>query len=174
MRFFARLVVLAVVLGSAACAHDIPSDPTRYELETNALSSVRATRQVALSNAYPEEANANVTFKLRGNTLVFDQKRLTDTAVAMLGRAMEKQNIGIAADATKTVALRVRVTGYRFQVFRWTGRIILEARFGDGTSTSIPSENLSGLGWEQAFDGAVLFALKDLAEDEKFLAYLNQ
>jgi hypothetical protein len=174
MRFILRLVALAVVLGSAACAHDIPSDPTRYDLEASALSSIRAPGPVALSNSYPEEANANVVFKLRGNTLVFDQKRLTDTALAMLARAMEKQNIAIAADATKTVALRVRVTGYRFQVFRWTGRIILEARFGDGTSTSIPSDNLSGVGFDQAFDGAVLLALKDLAEDEGFVAYMNR
>lgn len=172
MRPVLCLLALPVVLGVAACTVSVPTNPHHYDIEANALSRLRAPQAVVLSNAYPGEANA--TLKLRGAELVLDQKQLTDTAIAMLSRAMEKQNIAVSAEAPKSIALRVRVRGVRMQPFRWTGIVILEAQFGDGTSTSIPNENLSGLGWEEAFDGAVLLALNDLAENEKFVAYMNR
>lgn len=165
------LVALPLVL-VGACTMNIATNPNRYDIEPAVLAGLHPSQAVALNNSYPGEANA--TIKAHGSTLVFDQKQLTDTAIAMLSRAMEKRNIAVSAEAPKRIALRLRIVGIRMQPFRWTGLVVLEARLGDGTTVSIPSENLSGFGWEEAFDGAVLFALKDLAEDETFVAYMNR
>src|SRR6185503_8435695 len=106
--------------------------------------------------------------------LVVDQKQLTDTGIAMLARALQKQGIATVQQADNSVTLRVRAQGYAAQPFRWTGKVLLEAQLGDGTLISYPNESLSPKGWENAFDGAVLFALNDLLADERFVAYMNR
>jgi hypothetical protein len=171
MRVAAALLSLA--LGACGIVHTVPTNPNNYSIEPKAVSHLRAPQTVALKNAYAEEST--VIFPIQHNKLSIEQKELTQTAIAMLSRALEKQGITTAEKAEKTVTLRVRAQGYRMQMFRWTGRIILEARLGEDPSPiSYPNESLSPKGWENAFDGAVLFALNDLIEDERFVAYINR
>jgi hypothetical protein len=173
MRTFLRLATVLVALGLSACVTiSVPTNPNNYSIEPKAVAHLRAPQSVALKNAYPAEAS--ISFPIQTNTLVLDQKQLTETAIVMLSRALEKQGIAKSEQAKKTITLRVRAQGYRFQIFRWTGLVILEAQLGDGTVLSYPNENLSGKGYEHAFDGAVLFALNDLLADEKFIAYMNR
>jgi hypothetical protein len=149
----------------------VPTNPDNYSVDPKAVAHLRAPQGVALQNAYLAEANARMP--MRQNTLVVEQQKLTNTAIVMLGRALEKQGITTAAQGEKTITLRVLAQGYRMQAFRWTGRVILQAQLGDGTVVSYPNESLSPKGWENAFDGAVLFALNDLLADERFVAYVN-
>lgn len=162
-------VLLAGVLGG--CTIGVSTDPNRFSIEPQATAHLRAPQNVALLNGYASESTAQ--FNLAGNTLEVERKELTQTAIAMLGRALQKQGYTVSSQAQKSIALRVIPTGVTSQAFRYTGRLRLEARFGDGSEASIPQDNL-GATWERAFDGAVLFALTELLAHERFIAYMNK
>jgi hypothetical protein len=174
MRPFRFLAAPLLAAGLNACGMmiNVPTNPDNYNIEPKALAHLRAPQTVALKNAYPGEANASMP--IQHNTLVVEQHKLTETAIVMLRRALEKRGIATAEQAQKTITLRVRAQGYRMQMFRWTGKVMLESQLGDGTTISYPNESLSPKGWENAFDGAVLFALNDLLADEQFVAYMNR
>jgi hypothetical protein len=164
-------VVLAAAL-LAGCTTEIGTNPETFSLAPNALSQVRRPQLVALENAYPAETK--VELKLTGgNTWIIDLRRLTQTSIAMLARGMESRGIAAAPGAPKRVTLRVSdpLASPGYTIF---ARLSLEARFADGTSTSILAENRSPVNAERAFDGAVLFALNKLVYDDKFIAYMNK
>jgi len=174
MRFLLRVTLLICASGPAGCGMQVvvPTNPNNYSIEPGAVAKLRTSRSVVLRNGYTEPAPCEMP--MRHNTLVVDQKQLTDTGIAMLARALQKQGIATVQQADNSVTLRVRAQGYAAQPFRWTGKVLLEAQLGDGTLISYPNESLSPKGWENAFDGAVLFALNDLLADERFVAYMNR
>jgi hypothetical protein len=170
MRGFLRWAVLAALL--AGCTTEVGTNPETYSVAPAGLSHLRRPQTVALENAYPHETK--VELKLTGgNVWIIELRRLTQTSIAMLARGMEGQGIKVAPDAPKRVTLRVSdplaAAGYTIYA-----RLNLEARFGDGTSTTIQAENRSPMSADRAFDGAVLFALTRLVGDERFVAYMNK
>ena len=169
--FLSATLLLAGHALLAGCAVTIGTDPDRYSIEPKAVSQLRVPQEVALLNAYQIESITKLN--LSSNTFSIDKRQLTQTAIAMLGRALQGRGYQLAPQAQKSIRLQVVPTGMMHQPFRYTGRIVLEARFGDGSVATIPQENL-GATWERAFDGAVLFALNDLLEHERFLAYVNK
>jgi hypothetical protein len=173
MRPFLSLATTMLAFGLSACVHVVTTNPDNYSIDTAAVAPLRGPHSVALKNAYPGEANATMPMR-GGHRLVVEQKNLTDTAVVMLKRAFEKQGIRIAEDAEKTVTLRVRAVGYTQTLVGITGKVLLQAQLGDGTVISYPNENFSPRGLEHAFDGAVLFALKDFVADERLIAYMKR
>lgn len=177
MRPFLSLATTLLAFGLSACVNIVETNPDNYSIETAAVAPLRGPHSVALKNAYAAVQEAKATMPMRGgHKLVVEQKDLTNTAIVMLKRAFEQQGIRIAEDAEKTVTLRVRATGYAFAAggITVTGKIVLQAQLGDGTVISYPNENLTPRGWEHAFDGAVLFALKELVADERFIAYVKR
>lgn len=170
MRRLLRWAALAALL--AGCTTEIGSNPDTFSLGPAALSHLRRPQAVALENAYPAETK--VELKLTGgNVWIVELRRLTQSSITMLARGMEGQGIKVAADAPKRVTLRVSdpLAAAGYTVF---ARVNLEARFADGTSTSIQADNRSPASADRAFDGAVLFALNKLIYDEKFIAYMNK
>src|SRR5713101_2139464 len=99
----AALLLTAV----AACAPlSVPTDPNTFDVEPAAVSQLRGPRTVTLNNAYETQTEV-VIFRQRGVSWKTDLKQLTDTAIVMLSRAMEKQDIRVGPRADKTVTLRV-------------------------------------------------------------------
>jgi hypothetical protein len=172
-----RLVATLVLALLSGCTIPIASDPQTFNLEAGRLVHLRTPQTVALTNAYPAQTNFEVKMT-SGHTWVFDLKQLTDTGIAMLRRGMEKHGMTVGPSAEKTIELRVRVTGARMQGFapapQTTGRVLLEARLGDGTTIPITADNTSPAGASRAFDGAVLFALNQLIIQNGFVAYMNK
>lgn len=169
MRSFASWFLVTLLAG---CTVTVPTKPDNYSIAPKAAAHLRSPQSVSLVNGYPTESNLRV--KLKGNTLILERQKMTDTAIAMLTRALENQGISVTPQAEKSITLQVQPQGMVFQMFRYTGRIMLVAKFGDGKEAHLPQENLSPMGWTNAFDGAILFALNDLLEHETFVAYLNQ
>src|SRR6185503_15074222 len=169
------VLLLACLLGS--CSTDPSSDPNRFSLAQGEVAHLRAPQRLTLRNAYTAPAVKQVQAGLI--PLEFDQKQFTDTAIAVLSRAMEKHGIQVAPQGEKTVTLRVRgPTNLRMRgglgATSRTVRLELDAEFGDGTRTSLEAEETTGGEFTRAMDGAVLVALKDLVADEKFLAYMQR
>jgi hypothetical protein len=162
----------AALAGCSGTTVHVPTDPGGYSIEPRDALHLRTPQSITLKNAYPAEASA--TFRAQGETLVVEQKQLTETALAMLSRALAQRGIATAEQAGKTIVLAVRADGYVSQPFRWTGKVVLEARLGDGSVISFPGRGRSLKGWGQAFDSAVLFSLGYLLHDHKFVSYLNR
>jgi hypothetical protein len=164
----------------AGCAVNVPTDPGAFDVQPDKVKHLqRGKEALSLVNGYSSEAKANLRLQ-GGVTWVVDQGRLTDTAIIMLTRALEKQGIEMRDQSPKSVALQVQVMRVRMvrhpfsPIMQTTATVALQARFGDGTASRIEAENMSPMGGQRAFDGAVLFALNDLLEDEKFVAYMNR
>ena len=175
MRRFPGFLFLLLV----GCAVEVPTDPGAFDVAQDKLANLRRGQAVSLVNDYAGEAKANL--RLRGGvTWIIDQQRLTETAIIMLTRALEKQGLEPRDQSDKTIALRVQVMRVNLHrpafspVMQTTAMVALQASFGDGTTTRIEAENMSPMGGQRAFDGAVLFALNDLLEDEAFVAYMNR
>lgn len=172
MRITRGFLAVSLIAALAGCTATVPTKPDNYSVAPKATAHLRPAQSVSLVNGYPAESNLRV--RLRGTTLVLERQKMTDTAIAMLTRALENQGITVTPQAEKTVTLQVQPQGVVFQMFRYTGRINLVAKFGDGKEAHLPQENMSPMGWTNAFDGAVLFALNDLLEHESFVAYMNR
>lgn len=175
--FIRQLALPLMMCPLVSCTTDPSSDPNRFSLPPGEVAHLRAPQRVTLKNAYTAPAVTKVQAGLI--PLEFDQKQFTDTAIAMLTRAMDKHGIAVAPQAEKTITLRVRgptnlsMRGGLGATAR-TARLYLDAEFGDGTSTSLEAEETTGGEFTRAMDGAVLVALKDLVADEKFVAYMKR
>lgn len=171
----ARIAALLLTLATG-CVVTAPSNPTLYQIEPKGLAQLRGGQVVALQNGFPGAAKVNV--RLRSTTLEIDQREFTETAIAMLGRALQSRGIDTAGKDEKQVVVWVRMAGMLVQIrppiVQATARVVVHARFADGTETSIRAENMSPGGYGRAIDGAILFALNELVEDEKFVAYMNR
>ena len=173
--FIRRLLIPLMAYFLSSCTTDPSSDPNRFSLSASELAHLRTPQRVTLRNAYTAPDVTKVQAGLI--PLEFDQKQFTDTAIAVLTRAMDKHGIEIAPQAEKTITLRVRgPTGLRGRGMppQRTATLWLDAEFADGTSTSLEAEETTMGEFTRAMDGAVLVALKDLVADEKFVAYMKR
>ena len=175
-----KVYSMVAVLFAAALAgcgqFPIQTDASTFSIEPAAVAHLRAQQAVALKNGYAAPAQANMP-QGRGQIWTSDLKQLTETAISMLGRALEKQGIRIAPEAEKTVTLRVhelRAGMYGVMIHpRVRAMLVLDAQYADGATTSVHALNTSPMGAPRAIDGAVLFALNDLVRNEQFVSYVN-
>ncbi len=174
-----RTVGASAALILAGCVSvGIPTDPDAFSVEIKAVAHLRPAQAVALINGYDSEAKEELKVH-PWVTWVFDVRRLTDTAITMLRRPLEKHAITLDAQAGKTITLRVH--GMRGHVVtlppyaHTVAHLRLDAQFGDGTRAVIDATNGAPMANHQrAFDGALLFALNKLLIDEQFVAYMNR
>lgn len=169
--------LLVVIAGG--CAVDVPTSPDTFAVDAANAGHLRGPQSIWLKNAY----NAGVKRDLgagKGYTWSIDEKQMTDTAITMLARAVEKHGFKTEAPADKSITLQVRVQqGFIHQravsfVAHANVRLLLDATFGDGTGTTLPGDNNSPMGPSRAFEGALMFAINKLLVDEKFVAYVNK
>ncbi len=170
-RRFVRVVVALLVGVLAGCATTIVSDPDTFNVPADAAKHLRAGGNVALNNAYQAETKVKI-FTYGNSSWSGDLKQYTDTAITMLGREMQKKSVAVDPKAAKTVTLRV------YDVSATHGWVIetvltLEAQYGDGTKSTIKSENSSPSDAWRAVDGSLMIAVSRLLGDDKFLAYVN-
>jgi len=176
MRYVICLFASAVSLLAGCVTAEIATDPLTFDLDPSRLARLQPGRTFSIENGYADEVQKK--FKLRGSTWIFNQKQLTDTAIVMLSRAMQKRDLKVTPQSDKTVTLRVLVLRAGMHTVPMVAfvdaRVGLEAKFGDGTVTYVEADNSSPGGAPRAYDGAVLFALNQLADDPKFVVYMSR
>lgn len=164
---------------AAACATDVATDPDTFRVEPTRASHLRSPQVIALKNAYQTEDKRQFQAGM-GHTWTVEQRQLTDTAIAMLSRPLQRQGIAVLAHADRSITLSVQATEATVHtnpfspIAHSNARILLVARLGDGTDVLLPADNHSPLGPQRAFDGAVLRALNELLADQKFVAYMSR
>jgi hypothetical protein len=173
---FAAVIGAAWLLGGCISV-DVATDPGMYNLKPAAVAHLRVAQPVALLNGYAERVEERLQVH-PSVTWVFDMQRLTDTAIAMLGRALEREGVKVDPKGDKSVVLRVyNVRGNTFAAPPYAhvnASVWIEATFGDGTTANVWATNRSPLTHQRAFDGAVLFGLNQLLVHEKFVDYMQR
>jgi hypothetical protein len=174
-RLLRSLAALLVAVLSA-CTVPVDTSPDTFNVPPRSLIHLAGMKGVALENAY--KADAPEEIRMGQSTWVVDRKKMTDTAIVMLRRALEKQGPSAAPEAGRTMTLRVHapsaiVVAYPFYA-QTTAGLMLDAEFDDGTRTSVFAENRSPMSGQRAFEGAILFALNRLLVDERFVAYMKK
>ena len=172
-----KALLLLLFATLAACVSNVKTSPDRYSVEPSAVTHLRGEQTVALMNAYTAETVV-VVMQGSGSTAKSDLRELTNTAMVMLGRAMKQRNITVAPEAEKTIALRVHEvhadTAGVMPAMWIEAHLMLEARYPDGTKSSVNVVDTSVNGLAQAIDGAVLIALNGLLHQKQFVSYMNQ
>lgn len=165
----ASLLLMGALAGCAAPV--IVTSPDTFDVPDDAARHLRAGGIVALKNAYQDETKVKIwTYSDSG--WIGDLRQYTDTAITMLGREMQKKGVSLDPNAGKTITMRV------FDVSASPGWVIessltLEARYGDGTKSTITTKNTSPSDAWRSVDGSLMFAVSRLLSDEKFLEYVN-
>lgn len=171
-RFAQAVVALLVVVLTGCAAPIIVTNPDTFKVPAGAAKYLRAGGNVALNNAYQAETKVKIwTYSDTG--WFGDLKQYTDTAITMLGREMQKKSVAVDPKAAKTITLRV------YDVSASPGWVIeshltLEARYGDGTRSTITTKNSSPSDAWRSVDGSLMFAVSQLLGDDKFVAYVNK
>lgn len=149
-------------------------DPTRFSFKSGPGLSIdhklaehlRGPQAVAIHNYFVVYANDPQAAKWT------EGKKLTDTAALLLGKIMEKQGIAVDAKAGKVMVLRVLESRIGGGTPMRGAAAALEARYGDGSVSRVSATNVGFSGYRSA-DGAMLFALYRLIQDQKFVAFMN-
>jgi hypothetical protein len=173
------LFALALAATLSACGTvTVVTDPSAYSVPASAASP-RSGQSVALLNAYSSD---NV--KLVASHIQVDLRQVTDTAVTMMRRHLEKKGVTVDQNAPKKVTLKVVNANMYYMAIpfaeRWRTNLDLEATFGDGTSTSVHAENSAPVAFrgqivlQRSVEGATMFAVSDMLRDKRFQAYTDR
>ena len=175
MRCRAVAVLVAAML--AGCGGEIVTNADTLSIEAFRVARLRTPQTVTLNNGLTSPVKHQI--KSPDVTWEVDARQLTDTAIVMLRRALEKQGIKAAAQAEKSATFRIQVRGgmgmfVPVPTVAASARLSLHADFGDGTATSVDGEGGSAFGMQPAYEGAIQNALHRLLIDPAFLAYMNR
>ena len=171
-----RFLGIVLVLLLTACTVAVPTNPKSFDVPDGTAAELRPPQPVSLRNAHLVET----VVKVNNGTPAWssDLRQLTDTAIAILTRAMAKQGASVAPQAEKFVTLRVHsvhaVLGGVIIAPRGEARLILEATYPDGSSTSVDALNTAMYSGQNALDGAVMLAVSDLLRHPAFLASMTR
>ncbi len=166
--------LIGLLLGTlGGCAPPvIHTSHDTFNVPADAGKKLRAGGTVALNNAYPAETKVKI-FTMGDSGWFADLRQYTETAITMLDREMKKRGVAVDPQAAKSVKLRV------YDVSASPGWVInsqltLEALYGDGTKSTIRTENSSPSDAWRSVDGSLMFAVSRLLGDDQFVAYVNK
>ncbi|HEX7742025.1 MAG TPA: hypothetical protein VF442_06280 [Sphingobium sp.] len=176
-----KRLFLAFALAAAlsACGTiTVVTDSGAYSVPGNAATPPAGT-SVALLNGYSQDA-----VKMVANRIQLDLRQVTDTAIRMMQRHLERNGVKVDQNAPKKVTLKV-VNASMYYVpipfaEKWRTNLDLEAVLGDGTSTSVRAENSAPVAFrgqvvlQRSVEGATMFAVSDMLRDKRFQAYTGR
>jgi len=166
-------LLAGLLLAITGCAPVVVNtDPDTFPVPAGAASQLRGPQTVELNNVYKTEKQEVIM--PRGPTWLGDLKQYTDTAITMLGREMGKVGVNVASPASKTINLRVYNVQAAPSGFVIRASLVLEADYGDGTKSTIKTQNSSPSDAWRAVSGALMFAVRQLLLDQQFVDYVNR
>jgi hypothetical protein len=170
MRNVATLVA-AIAVFICGCTTTVRTSPDNVEIGQGAVSHL-PPRAVTLVNGHASESQ--IRFSAPPNTLIFEPKQMTDTAIAALRSALDKHLPPRGKGPAKRVVLKVTSPRQSGPYISPSMAITLDAEFGDGTRTAVIGEGYSARGADRTFEVATLNALNRLLADPRFIAYMKK
>jgi len=172
-RWVSHAVAGLLLTALAACGPTvIRSNPNAFSPPADAAELLHGPQTIALNSAYKAETLENIYTDL----WAVDLRQYTGTAIALLGKEMATKGITPAAQAPKSITLRVYDVRASPTWRSFGISLVLEAEYADGTKSAIQTENNlpSQLHETLAVDNAVMVAVGRLLRDGQFLAYINR
>ena len=169
-RAFVRLsrsaFVLVVVGLAAGCVFTVATDPNAYPVAADDFPALTSGTKVEIVNSFPSSYLA----RMNGNQQA-DLREFTQTAVVVLGRALEKKGAVLVAGGTK---IALQVTGPTWtQGFGFVrGSVSLEAELG-ATKVSVWGE-AAGVDASRDFSAAITHAVEALLRKPELRDYLSK
>jgi len=167
---FLALGLAAALSGCGALT--IKSNPNTYNVRDK--TQPVKPGPIALVNGYAAETPATILVQ-GGTSWVIDKRQVTDTAVQVMSRHLAKNGVTATPQAAKTVTLTIKNVSTQLMGFAGTRiTLSLEAKYGDGTTSLVTTENRSPADAGQVLDGAVLFAVTQTLNHDRFVEYVNR
>lgn len=172
-----RLLQFMLPLLLAACGTvAVQTDPKALKIPEGAAADLRAPQMVSLRNAYQAETVVKVNNATPAWTS--DLKLVTDTAIAILTQAIEKQGLKVVPQAEKFVTVRVHSVSAGLAGLMIApearARIVLDATYPDGSRTTVDAHDKALYHSHNVIDGAVMLAAMDLLRHPEFVSYMNR
>jgi hypothetical protein len=175
-----RLVLLLAVVALAGCGtRTIITDANTYSV-TGVTTSLRSGERVALVNGYAAESVVEI-YEQGGNQFLVDLRQVTDTAIAMAAKQLGTMDVVVDPSAQKKVTLKVMNAQMRFQYAPFNSRLRtsleLSAGFAGGSGAVARAENSAVIlggndPHKRSVEGATMFAVTNLMNDQNFVSYL--
>jgi hypothetical protein len=171
---FAVWGLAAVALGMLAGCTPIviTSSPDTFPVPAIVSEGITGQGNIVVANAYRSDTPVKLYSGMRD--WEGDLRQYTGTAIVLLSNELTRKGMKIGSPASKSVTLRVFDVTSTGPGWGYTSTVSLEARFADGTTTVVRSENTSPADGWRAMDGAIMRAVSRLLGDERFVAYVNR
>lgn len=163
------LLSLAALGVAAGCTVHVHSNPDAFEVPLEAPLKLRGGQTIDLANAYRVPTKSMIYSG--GPSWEGDLQQYTNSAIALLGREMQKTGVSVGP-SRKSVVLRVHSVEAAPGFWLIGSKLVLDAEYSDGTKSSILAEDNAGSAF-RAVDGALVIAVAKLLVDARFQGFVN-
>ncbi len=164
---------LILLFALSGCGRlQVDSSPDTFPVPDTAAADLRGGGQgVALENFY--QGPTVVSVSETGSGVDADLYQYTQTAIALLERALKKRGVYVGTAGGKSVTLKVSDVSFSYG---WTigYRLNLSAELKGGDTVVVPAQNNSPATAYRAIDGALMHAVTNLLLDQEFQKYINE
>jgi hypothetical protein len=180
-----RLIMVFALAGALAGCETfstIDLDANMYSVR-GATLPLRSGGSVSLVNGYSGETKSEIGSHA-GTHFVVDLRQATEAAAAMTIRELQKKGVTVDANAKKKVTLRVAnvKTAFHAKPFTMDSRfrtsLLINVECDGGPVAIVFAENaavaLGGDAVKRGVEGATMFAVTKLLNDQKVVDYLNR
>jgi hypothetical protein len=169
--FLMGVLIISILMLGGCGPIKIHSDPETFKPNYQPLPVFESKQQIRLDNAYSSEEVVDVT--ANGPNWIGDLQQFTDTAVAILKNEFKKSNISISP--VSETQLAIRIYNVNFVMGAWMVRCTLELEIlmPDGKAIAVEGMNRSPAGAFRALDGAIIHAVENMLQDNRFVEYLS-
>lgn len=169
--FLMGVIIICILMLGGCGPIKIHSNPETFKPNYQPLPVLESKQQIRLDNAYSSEEVVDVTAD--GPNWIGDLQQFTDTAIVILKEEFQKSNI-IVLPVSET-KMTLRIYNVNFVMGAWMVRctLWLEIVMPDGKIVAVQGINSSPAGAFRAVDGAIIHAVENMLQDNRFVEYLS-
>lgn len=167
-RRFLVAPALAAVLLASGCSYTIQARPDAFPVEQEGIPAYQAGVAVSITNQYSTPEVVNMT-----TSVAADVKQFGDVAIAILQRELTTRGLVMAAQADRTMQVRIANPNWLQGSFGATGTVRLEAMLGNGKKVTVYGEARTLGDVTRIFNAAIARAAGNLLKEPDVVAYLN-
>lgn len=163
------LLSAVLLLGGCGIVR-IDANSEAYPIVKEVVPSYKAGQTIKVSNYY----NKPEIVVLKPEKIDGDLKQYTETAITLLEQGLKHQNVKVAADASKSVKLRVYNVKYDYAFWTIRADVNIATELGNGESFTVFHHNASPSDGWSAVSGAITRATEKVLKHPKFIMYMNE
>ena len=167
------LIVFSMLLLSCGGTVYVNASHTRHHVKEKVLPLV-AGKSVTLVNYYTASEKVTIFEEKNSTRLMGDLQQYTDATLNILKSELTKRDVLVAEAHFKTITLKVSDVQATYKAFDKSTSLKLNARLGNGKSSTISASYRTGGSSAQALDGAIIAAVTQLLKSNTVVDYINK